>query len=160
MCEGEGRRPTILVVDDKDDHREIIVAALEGCGYRICEAGDAESALEAARREKPDLVFLDLQLTGSDIDGVQLLQVLKREQPELRVAAYTAWAIPEWRERAEAAGCDEYLVKPTELAEVRRIAAKFLRPPPRPPQPAESEEADRAQSGPSVATDPEDAQPL
>jgi len=130
MCEGEGRPPTILVVDDKDEHREIVVAALEGGGYRICEVGDAESALEAARREKPDLVFLDLRLTGSDIDGVQLLRVLKREQPGLRVVAYTAWAIPEWRKRAEAAGCDEYLVKPAELDQMRRIAAKFLDPPP------------------------------
>ncbi len=131
------------------------MAALEGGGYRMCEAGDAESALEAARREKPSLVFLDLQLTGSDIDGVQLLQMLKVEQPELRVVAYTAWGIPEWRERAEAAGCDEYLVKPAELAQVRKIAAKFLGPPPRPPQPAESEEADRVRSGPPATADPD-----
>lgn len=155
MCEGEGTPPTVLVVDDKADHREIIVAALEGGGYRMCEAGDAESALEAARREKPDLVFLDLQLTGSDIDGVQLLQMLKGEQPELRVVAYTAWGIPEWRERAEAAGCDEYLVKPAELAQVREVAAKFLHPSDRPAQPTGGGKAGQLPSGPPGRAHPD-----
>ncbi len=147
MSEGKGgstsadsaEAPTILVVDDKDDHREIVSATLEGSGYRILEAADADSALALVRRERPDLVFLDLQLTGSDIDGVQLLGMLKREQPALRVVAYTAWAIPEWREKAYAAGCDEYLVKPMELAEVRKVTARYLgavaQPPP--PDPAD-----------------------
>lgn len=119
-------RPTVLVVDDKGDHREIIVAALEGAGYRMLEAGDADSALTLLRQEGPDLVFLDLQLRGSAVDGVQLLATLKRERPGLPVVAYTAWAIPEMQEKARAAGCDDYLVKPVDLAELRAIAYNYL----------------------------------
>ncbi len=149
MSEGKGgstsadsaEAPTILVVDDKDDHREIVSATLEGSGYRILEAADADSALALVRRERPDLVFLDLQLTGSDIDGVQLLGMLKREQPALRVVAYTAWAIPEWREKAYAAGCDEYLVKPMELAEVRKVTARYLGAVAQPPPPGPADGA-------------------
>jgi len=138
-CANSAEAPTVLVVDDKDDHREIVRATLEGSGYRILEAADADSALALVRRERPGLVFLDLQLTGSNIDGVQLLGMLKREQPGLRVVAYTAWAIPEWREKAYAAGCDEYLVKPMELAEVRKITATYLGPTPQPPRPDSSD---------------------
>jgi CheY-like chemotaxis protein len=121
-------RPTVLVVDDKTDHREIIVAALEGAGYRMLEAGDADSALALLRQESPNLVFLDLELRGSSLDGVQVLAALKRESPTLPVVAYTAWGIPEWREKARAAGCDDYLVKPVDLAEVRAIARNYLGP--------------------------------
>jgi len=126
MSETEQRPATVLVVDDREEHRELIVASLEGRGYRMLEAADAASALEVARRERPQLVFLDLQLRGSDIDGVGLARLLKREQPGMRVVAYSAWAIPEWRERARQAGCDAYLTKPVELAQVRRVAARYL----------------------------------
>jgi two-component system cell cycle response regulator DivK len=122
----EGKRPTVLVVDDLAEHREIMAAALEGAGYRILGAGDADSALALVRQEAPDLAFLDLDLRGSAMDGVQLLATLKRERPGLPVVAYTAWAIPEWQERARAAGCDDYLIKPVDLAELRAIAGTYL----------------------------------
>jgi CheY-like chemotaxis protein len=116
----------VLVVDDDSKHRELVVAALEGAGYRMLEAGDADSALTLARQEGPDLVFLDLDLRGSALDGVQLLATLKRERPGLPVVAYTAWAIPHWQEKARAAGCDDYVIKPVDLAELRAIARNYL----------------------------------
>ena len=119
----------MLVVDDLAAHREIMVAALEGAGYRILDAGDADAALTLVHQEQPDLVFLDLDLRGSAMDGVQLLATLKREQPGLPVVAYTAWGIPEWQEKARAAGCDDYLIKPVGLAELRAIARTYLGPP-------------------------------
>ena len=117
------------MVDDLAEHREIMAAALEGAGYRILGAGDADSALALVRQGPADLVFLDLDLRGSAMDGVQLLATLKRERPGLPVVAYTAWAIPEWQERARAAGCDDYLIKPVDLAELRAIAYTYLGPP-------------------------------
>ena len=153
MAEGHRRPVTVLVVDDREEHRELIVASLEGRGYRMLEAADAASALETARRERPQLVFLDLQLRGSDMDGVRVARLLKREQPGVRVVAYSAWAIPEWRERARQAGCDAYLTKPVELAQLRRVAAQYLEaaaPPTRQhPQPSEDSAEGGAGDGPT-----------
>jgi CheY-like chemotaxis protein len=132
----KGERPAVLVVDDKGYHREILVAALEGAGYRMLEAGDARSALALLRQEGPGLVFLDLDLRGSDVSGLQLLAMLKRERPDVPVIAYTAYAPLEWQERARAAGCDGYLVKPiVPLGQVRAIAQKYLGRPAEGPRP-------------------------
>lgn len=133
----KGERPAVLVVDDDVKHREILVATLEGAGYRMLEAGDARSALTLVRQEGPRLVFLDLRLSGSDVTGLQLLAMLKRERPDVPVIAYTAYAPLEWQERARAAGCDGYLVKPVVdlVVQVRAIAEKYLGRPAEGPRP-------------------------
>jgi len=123
---GRGGPAKILVVEDKEDHREIIVCALEGRGYQLLEAADVDSAVVVARQERPDLVFLDLLLPKEAREGLRLLELLKRERPEVRVVVYTCISTPEWQERAQAAGCDEFLVKPVELARVREVVARLL----------------------------------
>lgn len=126
MEEAGGPRRKVLVVDDDAAHREIIVAALEGRGLQVIEAGDAEGAVEIARRERPHLIFLDLGLAGSRSVGLRLLETLKRECAELRVVAYTAWVLPQFRQQAIDAGCDEFLAKPVDLVRVREVTARYL----------------------------------
>ena len=61
---------SILVVDDQPTIRKLVRAALDGKGYRLLEAADGPSALETARRERPDLVLLDIalpQLSGTEV---------------------------------------------------------------------------------------------
>ncbi len=120
------RRQKVLVVDDDARHREIIVAALEGTGLHVLEAEDGDSAVAINRRERPGLVFLDLQLAGGRSGGLQVLQRLKEESADLRVVAYTAWALPQFRQQAIEAGCDGFLGKPVDLARVREVTAHYL----------------------------------
>ncbi len=74
----EGRR--ILVVDDEEDVREFLLMVLADAGSQVCEAADGAEALEVARRERPDLITLDLSMPG--VDGVEAFTQL-RTDPEL-----------------------------------------------------------------------------
>src|SRR6202000_1011884 len=75
----------ILVVDDEEDIRDLITGILKDEGYETRMAGDSESALAAARARRPQLIVLDIWLQGSKLDGIQILEVLKREQPDVPV---------------------------------------------------------------------------
>lgn len=67
----------ILVVDDEAKIVKLVRAYLEGAGFSVVEARDGQTALIQARREKPDLIVLDLMLPG--IDGLEVARALRRE---------------------------------------------------------------------------------
>lgn len=71
----------ILVVDDEQDIREIIKIALSDAGFQVLEAGDGKTAIEMAKREKPDLITLDIIMPN--IDGFQVAKTIK-EDPETK----------------------------------------------------------------------------
>ncbi len=77
--------PEILIVDDEDDIRILISETLKDEGYETRVAGDADSALEAIRTRRPHLVILDIWLQGSDLDGLQILEIVVGEFPGLPV---------------------------------------------------------------------------
>ncbi len=70
--------PKILVVDDEAKIVRLVRSYLEQSGFAVVEAGDGQTALIQARREKPDLVVLDLGLPG--IDGLEVARILRRER--------------------------------------------------------------------------------
>ena len=81
----------ILIVDDEDDIREQIAGILEDEGYQTRTAGSGEAALEAVAARLPSLVILDVWLTGSAYDGLQILDLLKggpRTIPEMVATMY------------------------------------------------------------------------
>ena len=75
----------ILIVDDEADIRMLIAGVLRDEGYATREAGDSRSALAAVRARRPNLVILDIWLQGSELDGMGILDVLRREHPNLPV---------------------------------------------------------------------------
>src|SRR3569832_1062857 len=75
----------ILIVDDEEDIRDLISGILKDEGYETRVAGDGDSALQAVRARRPQLVVLDIWLQGSRLGGIQVLEVLEREQPDLPV---------------------------------------------------------------------------
>ena len=75
----------ILIVDDEEDIRDLIAGILKDEGYDTRVAGDSESALNAVRLRRPQLVVLDIWLQGSKLDGIQILEQLKREHADLPV---------------------------------------------------------------------------
>ncbi|MFU8855778.1 MAG: response regulator [Deferrisomatales bacterium] len=117
---------TVLVVEDNEDNRALVVKVLTRQGYRVLEALSGEEALDLAAREHPDLVLMDLNLRGmSGFDATRRL----KEDPELRgvpVVALTAYAMVGDRERALAAGCDGYLSKPVDVRRLPETVAGFL----------------------------------
>ena len=73
----------ILVVDDEMDIRELVAGILEDEGHGTRTAGNSDTALEAIRARRPTLVFLDIWLQGSTLDGLELLDEIKKMHPDL-----------------------------------------------------------------------------
>ena len=116
----------ILVVEDNDDNRTLVVKVLSRRNYRVREAVSAEQALEAAAADPPDLILMDLNLSG--MSGFEAATRLKAD-PRLRhipVVALTAYAMVGDRERALAAGCDGYLSKPVDVRRLPEQLEEFL----------------------------------
>ena len=75
----------ILIVDDEADIRDLVAGILQDEGYSTRTARNSDDALTAIAMRRPNLVFLDIWLQGSKLDGLQLLDTVKQEQPELPV---------------------------------------------------------------------------
>src|SRR5213593_152254 len=102
----------ILVVEDSPDIRVLIRMLLEGAGHEVTTAADGREGVEATRRERPDLVIMDLSLPL--LSGWEATRQIKSDPATAStiVLAVTAHAMHGDRERALAAGCDGFLAKP------------------------------------------------
>jgi CheY-like chemotaxis protein len=111
---------TILVADDSLFSRELMRELLEASGHVIIEAVNGRNALDLIRQNRPDLVFLDLQMPLQD--GFSVIRELRNDVSfrNLAVVAVTASAMLGDRERALAAGFDSYIAKPIDLCEVEK----------------------------------------
>jgi excisionase family DNA binding protein len=83
------QRSSVLVVDDEETHRLIMRSALEGAGYRVALAARGAEATDLARRERPDLLVLDLKMEG--MTGVDVLRDLRSLYPDLPVLVVTGY---------------------------------------------------------------------
>jgi DNA-binding response OmpR family regulator len=115
---------TVLVVDDEEAIAEAVRARLASEGFRVVTAGDGPSAIEAARRDRPDLVVLDLMLPG--MDGLEVCKEIQREAwvPVLMLTARTDEAD---KVAGFAVGADDYLTKPFSLRELTVRVKAILR---------------------------------
>jgi CheY-like chemotaxis protein len=112
MPSAKARR--ILVVDDDLDTAETMAVLLRGMGHQVRFAIRGSEGLEMAREFRPEVIFLDLKLP--DIDGCELAGRI-RQVPGLETAILFAFTgYQDERERALAAGCDHFLVKPVDPA--------------------------------------------
>jgi two-component system nitrogen regulation response regulator NtrX len=102
----------ILVVDDEADIRTLIAGILDDEGYKTRAAGNSTAALEAVRQRRPNLVVLDIWLQGSEMDGLQLLDVIKREHPTLPVLMISGHGNVETAVAAMKLGAFHYIEKP------------------------------------------------
>lgn len=125
-----GRR--ILVVDDNDLNREIIVDSLSEEGFAVDEAIDGSFAIEKLRDSEPgyyELIIMDLQMPV--MDGYETTKIIRKfkekEVAEIPIIAITAEAFPENKSRAFNAGVNAYLVKPVELPALLKVLMLFLR---------------------------------
>ena len=102
----------ILVIEDNERNRYLMTIILEKNGYQVITAQDGEAGLEAACRERPDLILLDIQLPV--MDGYEVARRLKEnpESKDIPIVAVTSFAMAGDRERILAAGCEGYIEKP------------------------------------------------
>lgn len=118
----------ILVVEDNDDNREILVYRLRHMGtYEILVASNGKEAVETAARAKPDLIFMDLKMPV--MDGLEATRVLRQMDwgKNLPVVAITALAVEGDREKALEAGCTDYIPKPiTDYSIIERKIRELL----------------------------------
>ena len=107
--------PRILIVEDDELNRDSLRRLLRRRGYEILLAVDGEEALTVAAAERPDVILMDMRLPG--IDGWEATRRLKADPAtrSLPIVALTAHAMASDRDRALAAGCDDYDTKPVEL---------------------------------------------
>ena len=112
---GSDRMATILIVEDNPDNLTTVRAVLKAGGYRIVEARDGEAGIAAAKRERPDLILLDLALPL--LDGLAVARRLKSDDAtaHIPVVALTARAMKGDREDVLKAGCDDYVAKPIDI---------------------------------------------
>lgn len=120
----------ILYVEDNDDNVFMLKPRLERKGYTVIIAVDGEAGIALAEREKPDLILMDLELPG--IDGWEATRQLKNlpETSSIPVIAVSAHAMSGDRERALAAGCDEFEAKPVAMPELLKKIRTLLSSPP------------------------------
>jgi len=121
-----GSSQKILVVEDNQDNRELVVKVLKINGYKTIEAVDGEEALEKTKTEKPDLILMDLFIPK--IDGYEVTRRLKsdRDLKHIPVIALTAHAMKGDMEVALAAGCDGYMPKPIDVRELPKQIEYFM----------------------------------
>ncbi len=105
----------ILIVEDNEMNRDMLSRRLERRGYDVSVATDGVQGLDMARSQVPDLILMDMSLPR--MDGWEATRLLKADSSTSRIPiiALTAHAMVSDRDRALAAGCDEYDTKPVEF---------------------------------------------
>jgi CheY-like chemotaxis protein len=116
----------ILIVDDNPQNLKLARVLLEGEGYAVRTAVDAEAALELLAAFRPRLILMDLQLPG--MDGLELTRLLKADpaRSEIAIVALTAYAMKGDDAKAFAAGCDDYVTKPIDSDRLLAVVARLL----------------------------------
>ncbi|HXW03774.1 MAG TPA: ATP-binding protein [Vicinamibacterales bacterium] len=118
----QGRR--VLVVDDQQDARELLAALLTRCGAEVLQCDSAEAALDAVSRAPVDLLVADIAMP--DVDGCELIRSIRRHRRALPAIAVSAYARPQDRKRAIAAGYQGYCAKPVEAGELLHLVSAAL----------------------------------
>jgi two-component system cell cycle response regulator DivK len=116
----------ILIVEDNEMNRDMLSRRLTRGGYEVNLACDGEEGVTMAGELAPDLILMDLSLPK--LDGWQATIQIKKKTPAVPIIALTAHAMDGDRERALAAGCDDYDTKPVDftrlIGKINELLAK------------------------------------
>jgi two-component system nitrogen regulation response regulator NtrX len=116
----------ILIVDDEADIRELVSGILQDEGYLTRTARDSDDALAAIAARRPNLVFLDIWLQGSRLDGLQVLDSIKRENPEVPVVMISGHGNIETAVAAIRRGAYDFIEKPFKADRLVLVADRAL----------------------------------
>src|SRR5918998_3193791 len=116
----------ILVVDDETDIRDLVAGILEDEGHRTRTAGSSDEALAAIEARRPHLMFLDIWLQGSRLDGLQVLDVVKAQHPDLPVVMISGHGNIETAVSAIKSGAYDFIEKPFKADRLVLVADRAL----------------------------------
>ena len=119
-------RPILLLIEDTKETTVMLTDYLQLAGYQVLSARDALTGMDMAKRLRPDLILMDVQLPG--MDGLEATRRL-RADPDFRtlpIIALTALAMPGDRERCLAAGVTDYVTKPVSLKKLAAMIDQYL----------------------------------
>lgn len=114
----------LLVVDDQPAIRQLLYETLSSEGHRVEVAANGRDAIARVRRERPDLILLDLKMPG--LSGPDTLAEIQNYTPGVPVILVTAYGELSDPAKAEAMGVKGLILKPFDLNDVRRIVAEVL----------------------------------
>ena len=113
----------ILVVDDDESIRSMVVEALADEGYPVVGVGDGQEALVKIEQELPSVVFLDLRMAR--LDGWSFVEEIRRRDVTVPIVVMTAATTEDARQWSEELGVSDYLVKPFDLTQLFAMAERF-----------------------------------
>src|SRR5512133_58046 len=116
----------ILIVDDETDIRELVAGILDDEGHRTRTAANSDEALAAIEARRPHLVFLDIWIQGSRLDGLQLLDVIKDQHPDLPVVMISGHGNIETAVSAIKRGAYDFIEKPFKSDRLILVATRAL----------------------------------
>jgi two-component system nitrogen regulation response regulator NtrX len=116
----------ILIVDDEGDIRGLVAGILEDEGHATRTAANADEALAAIKQRRPNLIFLDIWLQGSRLDGLQLLDEVRKMHPELAVVMISGHGNIETAVSAIKSGAYDYIEKPFKADRLVLVAQRAL----------------------------------
>jgi len=117
-------KETILVVDDEKEICIILSDNLSQEGYRVLTAHNGKMALQLVRKEKPDLILLDIKMPG--MDGIEALSRVKKMNKEIAVIMLTAYGTLETARKAMKLGAYDYITKPFDLFFLKSLVKEAL----------------------------------
>lgn len=119
-------KSNILCIEDNTQNMRLISKFLKSFGYDMMGELDAQSGIETAIKDQPDLILMDINLPG--MDGLEATRILQNDPrtAHIPIVALTANAMHGDRDHCIAAGCDEYLAKPVTRTELRNVLRHFL----------------------------------
>src|SRR6476661_7449722 len=114
----------VLVVDDEADIRELVSGVLEDEGYVVRTAADSNGALEAVEERRPSMVLLDVWLHGSRLDGLQILQEIKRRDASIPVLMISGHGNLDTAVAAVREGAVDFIEKPFEASRLIHLVSR------------------------------------
>ena len=117
--------PHVLIVEDEQRMRELLLRSLTNWGFEASAARSAEEAMRTVDQAPPDIVLLDLNLPG--MDGLQFFQALRQRQPDVQGIVLTGFANIEAAKQAVHMDMVEFLTTPCHLGEVEQALDRAMR---------------------------------
>lgn len=115
----------VLIAEDYEDTRSLMRFLLEGYGYEVLEAATGQQAIETVKKERPDLILMDISMPG--VDGLTATQIIRKSTngANLPIIAVTAYGDSYYKKAIEA-GCDDLINKPLDFDNLEPVIKQYL----------------------------------